>query len=406
MRSTSSDGGKTHSCTVEAPFGMLLSSLHSAKEFILPAVSSYVERTFADHSLSMESSSTDCVLASASVTEDSSTCQGTSHDCRHALPKENHACHGLPLDCIPRKLLQSHRFSVSSVQLRCGFLQFCTDDGGSDVKKLPDGSSFNENRFSGLSMQGLSSMFSTCCLLSKQESGSRKAANSVCFDSYEPQKPSMGTSLFQTMMEHCLSAGSVITKQAGQVVPLNDNLICAINDSKDRVMGFLNENFCFSVTIMNYHQVGTVLQKQDVDKKTDLPKCIKSAALGFARVGGDLKPIVPSVASVNSPASIGQSDPPPTSEHEETTASSTSGLFRMPMPTIERLRSTLSTVSLTELIELVPQLGKTSQDFPDKKKLFSVQDFFRYTEAEGDKWCYLIKLYVCFSKHKVVNAHM
>lgn len=385
MQSISSDGGKSNLCSREAPFGILLSSLHSAKEFILPAVSSYVERTFADHSSSMGLSSTDCVLTSACVAEDSAACQGPSPDCSHALPKESHACHGLPLDCIPRKLPPSHRFSISNVQLRCGFLQFCSDGGELEVKKLPDGSSSDENRFSGLSMQGLSSMFSTCCILSTQQSGSEKATNSICSDSYEPQKPSMGASLFQTMMEHCLSAGSVITKQAGQVVPLNDHLICAINDSKDRVMGFLNENFCISITVLNYHQGGTELQKQDARKKSELPKCMKSSALGFARVGGDFKSRGPSVDSVDRPARLGQSDPQ-TSEHEETTTSSTPGLFRMPMPTIERLRSTLSTVSLTELIELVPQLGKASQSFPDKKKLFSVQDFFRYTEAEGRRF--------------------
>ncbi|KAF3968444.1 hypothetical protein CMV_007666 [Castanea mollissima] len=63
-----------------------------------------------------------------------------------------------------------------------------------------------------------------------------------------------------------------------------------------------------------------------------------------------------------------------------------SGIHSIPLSNVERLRSTLSTVSLTELIELVPQLGRTSTDYPDKKKLFSVQDFFRYTEAEGRRF--------------------
>jgi phosphatidylinositol phospholipase C delta len=62
-------------------------------------------------------------------------------------------------------------------------------------------------------------------------------------------------------------------------------------------------------------------------------------------------------------------------------------LLNIPLSNVERLRSTLSTVSLTELIELVPQLvGRLStsgDSHPDKKKLFSVQDFFRYTEFEG-----------------------
>ena len=63
-------------------------------------------------------------------------------------------------------------------------------------------------------------------------------------------------------------------------------------------------------------------------------------------------------------------------------------LLNIPLSNVERLRSTLSAVSLTELIELVPQLvsrSSTSADaHPDKKKLFSVQDFFRYAEIEGN----------------------
>ncbi|KAM6582669.1 hypothetical protein CsatB_009671 [Cannabis sativa] len=63
-----------------------------------------------------------------------------------------------------------------------------------------------------------------------------------------------------------------------------------------------------------------------------------------------------------------------------------SGIFSIPLSNVERLRSTLSTVSLAELIELVPHIGRPSKDYPDKKKLFSVQDFFRYTESEGRRF--------------------
>ncbi|KAL0358716.1 UNVERIFIED_CONTAM: hypothetical protein Sangu_0721000, partial [Sesamum angustifolium] len=62
----------------------------------------------------------------------------------------------------------------------------------------------------------------------------------------------------------------------------------------------------------------------------------------------------------------------------------TNGVLSIPLSNVERLRSTISTVPLTELIELLPQIGRSSkEDHPDKKKLFSVQDFFRYTAAEG-----------------------
>ncbi|WVY94524.1 hypothetical protein V8G54_033612 [Vigna mungo] len=45
-----------------------------------------------------------------------------------------------------------------------------------------------------------------------------------------------------------------------------------------------------------------------------------------------------------------------------------------------------SIVSLTKLVELLAQLGKTSKDHRDKKKLISVQDFFRYIEVEGRRY--------------------
>ncbi|XP_057423677.1 uncharacterized protein LOC130717464 [Lotus japonicus] len=63
-----------------------------------------------------------------------------------------------------------------------------------------------------------------------------------------------------------------------------------------------------------------------------------------------------------------------------------SNIFSIPLSNVERLKTTISTVSFTELVEMLPQLGKTSKDHPDKKKLFSVQDFFRYTEAEGKRF--------------------
>ncbi|KAL0403430.1 UNVERIFIED_CONTAM: hypothetical protein Sradi_1983800 [Sesamum radiatum] len=62
----------------------------------------------------------------------------------------------------------------------------------------------------------------------------------------------------------------------------------------------------------------------------------------------------------------------------------TNGVLAIPFSNVEHLRSTLSTASLTELIELLPQIGRSvKEDHSDKKKLFSDQDFFRYTEAEG-----------------------
>lgn len=106
--------------------------------------------------------------------------------------------------------------------------------------------------------------------------------------------------------------------------------------------------------------------------------------LKFARVGGGVPSSMVGVPSVKD---VGD-DINNAVNQEESGGNSpqklANGLLSIPLSNVERLRSTLSTVSLTELIELLPQIGRPSkEDHPDKKKLISVQDFFRYTEAEG-----------------------
>lgn len=108
--------------------------------------------------------------------------------------------------------------------------------------------------------------------------------------------------------------------------------------------------------------------------------------LRFARVGG----VPSSIVGVASADKEENDDGVNSANREESGGNSphklANGLLSIPLSNVERLRSTLSTVSLTELIELVPQLGRSSNDHPDKKKLFSVQDFFRYTESEGRRF--------------------
>lgn len=58
--------------------------------------------------------------------------------------------------------------------------------------------------------------------------------------------------------------------------------------------------------------------------------------------------------------------------------------IQVKLPNMEGLRSSLATLSVKELVDRVAQMGKAAPDYPDKKKLTSVQDFFRYTEAEGE----------------------
>uniref|UniRef100_A0A803MEM9 EF-hand domain-containing protein n=1 Tax=Chenopodium quinoa TaxID=63459 RepID=A0A803MEM9_CHEQI len=108
--------------------------------------------------------------------------------------------------------------------------------------------------------------------------------------------------------------------------------------------------------------------------------------LKFARVGGAPSTLV----GVTSPVKEDGDDSVSTTNSEDsgglTAQKLASGLLNIPLSNVERLKSTLSTISISELIELVPHLGRSSKDIPDKKKLFSVQDFFRYTEAEGRRF--------------------
>ncbi|CAA6661807.1 unnamed protein product [Spirodela intermedia] len=94
----------------------------------------------------------------------------------------------------------------------------------------------------------------------------------------------------------------------------------------------------------------------------------------FARVGGPPASLVGVTSAEKDEGEDGAS----TSSKEEPDSNSAqklaSGLLNIPLSNVERLRSTLSTVSLAEL------------EHPDKKKLFSVQDFFRYTESEGRRF--------------------
>ncbi|KAI3808999.1 hypothetical protein L1987_24963 [Smallanthus sonchifolius] len=136
----------------------------------------------------------------------------------------------------------------------------------------------------------------------------------------------------------------------------------------------------FTSQVDHLKAVGSILE----GKKSDFSGFLGN--LKFARVGG-----VPSgIVDMTSPVKDDSDDAVRSSVTAENVSSfpqkMANGLLSIPLSNVERLRSTLSTVSLTELIELVSQLGRSTKDHPDKKKLFSVQDFFRYTEAEGRRF--------------------
>ncbi|XP_030451032.1 calcium-dependent mitochondrial ATP-magnesium/phosphate carrier protein 3 [Syzygium oleosum] len=109
--------------------------------------------------------------------------------------------------------------------------------------------------------------------------------------------------------------------------------------------------------------------------------------LRFARVGGVPPSLVGVASSVKEETDDGVANGSRDESNSGTSAQKLAGgLLSIPLSNVERLKSTLSTVSLTELIELVPHIGRPSKEYPDKKKLFSVQDFFRYTESEGRRF--------------------
>ncbi|KAK7277299.1 hypothetical protein RIF29_18450 [Crotalaria pallida] len=108
--------------------------------------------------------------------------------------------------------------------------------------------------------------------------------------------------------------------------------------------------------------------------------------LRFAKVGG-----VPSNVIEVSHSTKEVRDGSAIVENREDTGGSSpqkfaTNILSVSLSKMARIRYTLSTVSLTELVEQLPQLGRVSAEHPDKKKLFSVQDFFRYTETEGRRF--------------------
>lgn len=147
--------------------------------------------------------------------------------------------------------------------------------------------------------------------------------------------------------------------------------------SLDHLLGFLFDQL--AQNLQKFELGGSLLES----KKADFSGFLGN--LKFARVGG-----VPSgIVDITSNESDDVVNSNATEENVTSFPQKMAngfGLLSIPLSNVERLRSTLSTVSLTELIELVPQLGKSPKDHPDKKKLFSVQDFFRYTEAEGRRF--------------------
>lgn len=147
------------------------------------------------------------------------------------------------------------------------------------------------------------------------------------------------------------------------------------NPSLDHLLGFLFDHL--AQNLQKFELNATLLES----KKADFSDFLGN--LKFARVGGVPSSIV-DITSNDSDEVVNTNVTEETVPTFPQKMANGFGLLSIPLSNVERLRSTLSTVSLQELIELVPQFKP--KDHPDKKKLFSVQDFFRYTEAEGRRF--------------------
>lgn len=110
------------------------------------------------------------------------------------------------------------------------------------------------------------------------------------------------------------------------------------------------------------------------------------ANIRFARVGGAPASLVDADSSVNDEGEARVSNVEKEQAEGSAAQKPAGGILNIPLSTVESLKSTLPSVSFMELIELIPQMGKSSKEHPDKKKLFSVQDFFRYAETEGRRF--------------------
>lgn len=125
-------------------------------------------------------------------------------------------------------------------------------------------------------------------------------------------------------------------------------------------------------------------------------KRLRSSKLGFARLQGEPEGATDTVVPderkeiVEVEATTSLSDSPDKgksnlgSQMEKVksfAAHSALQPIQVKLPNVDGL---LATLGVQELVERVTtSMSKSSSNYPDKKKLTSVQDFFRYTEAEG-----------------------
>jgi hypothetical protein len=122
------------------------------------------------------------------------------------------------------------------------------------------------------------------------------------------------------------------------------------------------------------------------------------ATLGFARLQGEpdgsagavVVPVEGREDVVEPAALIEKVKNQPLQSEKQSEKGRNSGLqpIHVKLPNMDGIKSSLATLGVKEgvqeLVDRVASMTRSSTDYPDKKKLTSVQDFFRYTEAEGE----------------------
>nr|GMC88469.1 mitochondrial substrate carrier family protein C [Ipomoea batatas] len=95
---------------------------------------------------------------------------------------------------------------------------------------------------------------------------------------------------------------------------------------------------------------------------------------------------------------LSQVAPPATADRTSVCVKSHRQSRRQPPATAPQPSATADRTSVSRKSHRQPP---PTQDHPDKKKLFSVQDFYRYTEAEGEMLAQ--KCFMCFNLNSKYN---
>ncbi|KAG0605696.1 hypothetical protein M758_9G080800 [Ceratodon purpureus] len=159
--------------------------------------------------------------------------------------------------------------------------------------------------------------------------------------------------------------------------------------AKRPFLGFSLANF------MQFRAPGADNLVQNESKRV---RSSRIATLGFARLQGEPDGsagtvVVPAEGSgedvVDTTALIEKVKNQPLQAEKQTEKGKNPGLqpIHVKLPNMDGIKSSLATLGVKEgvqeLVDRVANMTRSSPDYPDKKKLTSVQDFFRYTEAEG-----------------------